>query len=174
MVNVISVVGSSNSGKTTLVERIIPKLKEKGYRVGAIKHDAHRFEIDHEGKDSWRMARSGADTVVVSARDKMAVVKKVDAECTVDEIVRRQMHDMDIVIAEGYKAGDRPKIEVTRTERLTRAGDENLIAVVYNGDGESPASLRASAGGVPVFGFDDLGSITDLFESHIAATVGLS
>ena len=63
----IAIVGNSGAGKTTLLERLIPALKRKGLRVGAIKHDAHRFDIDHPGKDSHRLTAAGADTMVITS-----------------------------------------------------------------------------------------------------------
>jgi molybdopterin-guanine dinucleotide biosynthesis protein MobB len=100
MIPVVSIVGSSNSGKTTLIERIIPELKLKDYKVGAIKHDAHHFDIDHQGKDTWRMTNSGADTVVISSHDKMAMIKTLAMEKSIDEIIDWLFRDVDIVITD--------------------------------------------------------------------------
>lgn len=73
---VLSVVAKSGTGKTTLLEKLIAELKRRGYRVGALKHDAHRFDIDREGKDSWRLTQAGADTMMISSPAKVAMVKK--------------------------------------------------------------------------------------------------
>jgi uncharacterized protein YhaN len=96
MVPIVSIVGRSGSGKTTLIERIIPKLKAKGYKVGTIKHDAHHFEIDHNGKDTWRMANSGADVVAISSKNKMAMVKLLEAEKNERDLHKKeeQLYDL--------------------------------------------------------------------------------
>jgi GTPase SAR1 family protein len=66
-VKAVAFVAKSGSGKTTLLEKVIARLKDRGYRVGAIKHDAHRFDIDRPGKDSYRLTAAGADTMVISS-----------------------------------------------------------------------------------------------------------
>jgi len=73
VIPVVSIVGKSNSGKTTLLEKLIPELKRRGYRVATVKHDTHGFEIDRPGKDTWRLAQAGADAVVISSGDKLAL-----------------------------------------------------------------------------------------------------
>jgi len=73
---VVSFVAKSGTGKTTLLEKVIAELKQRGYRVGAIKHDAHRFDIDHPGKDSHRLTSAGADTMLISSPDKASAALK--------------------------------------------------------------------------------------------------
>ena len=75
-VKAVSFVAKSGTGKTTLLEKVIARLKERGYRVGAIKHDTHRFDIDRPGKDSHRLTSAGADTMLISSPEKLALVKK--------------------------------------------------------------------------------------------------
>ncbi|OGQ40569.1 MAG: molybdopterin-guanine dinucleotide biosynthesis protein B, partial [Deltaproteobacteria bacterium RIFCSPLOWO2_01_FULL_42_9] len=82
----VSIVGKSGSGKTTLLEKVVAELTKRGYRVGTIKHDVHGFEIDHEGKDSWRHKMAGAKTVVLSSPDRVAVIKDVDEEWLPDKL----------------------------------------------------------------------------------------
>jgi molybdopterin-guanine dinucleotide biosynthesis adapter protein len=130
MIPIISIVGYSNSGKTTLIERIIPKLKEKGYKVGTIKHDAHHFDIDHKGKDTWRMSAAGADAVAISSKGKMAFIEVLDEEKNIDELAQWLFKDVDIIITEGYKAFDKPKIEVIRNSVPITPIENNLIALV--------------------------------------------
>jgi GTPase SAR1 family protein len=72
----VAFVAKSNTGKTTLLEQVIRDLKERGYRIGAIKHDAHSFDIDHPGKDSYRLAAAGADTTLITSPEKLALIKK--------------------------------------------------------------------------------------------------
>jgi len=84
---IISIVGKSKSGKTTLLEKIIPELKKRNYRVATIKHHAHRgLEIDQPGKDTWRHAQAGSDHIVIVAPDKVASIRKVESAPTLDEI----------------------------------------------------------------------------------------
>jgi molybdopterin-guanine dinucleotide biosynthesis protein B len=110
MVQTIAVVGKSKSGKTTLIERLIPELKKRGYRVGSVKHAHHGFEIDKKGKDSYRHRAAGADVVVVASPDEIAMVRKVKTD-TLDNL-EVFFSDMDLVLVEGYKRTDKPKIEV--------------------------------------------------------------
>jgi molybdopterin-guanine dinucleotide biosynthesis protein MobB len=111
---VVSFVGFSGSGKTTLVEALIPVLKARGYKVGAIKHDAHKFDIDHPGKDSYRFTHAGADSMVIASDSKLALVQKKQASVPIKEIIDTYFSGVDIVLTEGYKASSLPKIAVTR------------------------------------------------------------
>lgn len=132
MTPVISIVGKTNSGKTTFLERIIPVFKKKGYRIGTIKHDVHYFNIDHEGKDTYRMTEAGSDTVVIASKEKMAMVKQLNAELSIDEIVQHFFTDVDLVFTEGFKKQNKPKIEVTSSGDLLCRDDETLRAVILN------------------------------------------
>jgi molybdopterin-guanine dinucleotide biosynthesis protein MobB len=131
----VSFVAKSGTGKTTLLERVIAILKERGWRVGVIKHDAHRFDIDHPGKDSHRLTAAGADTMLISSPAKLAVVKQHQASPPIRELIATYFRDVDIVLTEGFKLGDLPKIEVHRRERsdtlLCRGEhhDPTLVAV---------------------------------------------
>ena len=111
---VVCFVGRKNSGKTTLMEKVIAGLKAAGHRVAAVKHDAHRFEIDHPGKDSYRFFAAGADTTVISSPEKTAVVLHHREEIPLEAILSRFVEEVEIVLAEGYKASGFPKIEVHR------------------------------------------------------------
>jgi molybdopterin-guanine dinucleotide biosynthesis protein B len=155
-VPVISIVGKSGVGKTTVLERVIREIKRRGYRVGTIKHDIHGFEMDKPGKDSWRHAQAGSDAVVVSGPRKMALIRKADREMSLDEIVPL-MGDVDLIITEGYKRGSKPKIEVSRLER--GAGllcqPEELIGIMADYPVDVP---------VPRFDLDDATGVVDLLE----------
>jgi molybdopterin-guanine dinucleotide biosynthesis protein B len=87
MIPVISIVGRSNCGKTTYLEKLISEMKRRGYKVGIIKHDVHGFEIDQPGKDTWRHAQAGADVVCISSPQKMAMIKQVKQELSLDVVV---------------------------------------------------------------------------------------
>lgn len=163
MTPVISIVAKSGTGKTTLLEKLIAELKRRGYRVGAMKHDAHQFEIDHKGKDSWRLTQAGADTMVVSSAAKVAMVKQNprSEEPSATDLISAYFDGMDIVLTEGFKRSSFPKIEVHRKERsdvLLCRGDEydsTLIAV---------ASDQAWTLDVPVFDINDFCGICSLLE----------
>jgi len=110
----VAIVGKSASGKTTLIEKVVPELVRLGLRVGTVKHDAHSFEIDHPGKDSWRHGHAGAAAYVVSSPDRLAYVARLDQEMPLVEIARRFFAGFDLVVAEGYKRTAPHKIEIFR------------------------------------------------------------
>ena len=129
---VLCFVGRKNSGKTTLMEKVIAGLRAAGHRVAAVKHDAHRFEIDHPGKDSFRFTAAGVDITVISSREKTAVVLHHREEIPLESILARFVEGVDIILAEGYKASRFPKIEVHRKatgEPLIDPPPPGLIAV---------------------------------------------
>lgn len=131
MLPIVCIVGKSKVGKTTLLEELIAELKHRGYRVATVKHDVHGFEIDQPGKDSWRHAQAGSDAVVISSPQKLALIKQVDHDPPLEEIARLLGHNFDIILTEGYKNSNMPKIEVHRKalkEGLLCSPDE-LIAV---------------------------------------------
>lgn len=113
----VSFLAKSGTGKTTILEKVIARLKERGYRIGAVKHDAHRFDIDHPGKDSHRLAAAGADTMLISSPEKLALVKKHTASPPIAELLATYFTDVDIVLTEGFKKSSMPKIELHRRER---------------------------------------------------------
>jgi molybdopterin-guanine dinucleotide biosynthesis protein B len=103
----------SGTGKTTLIEKLIVILKSYGYRIGALKHNAHRFEMDDEGKDSYRFAHAGADQVIIASKDKLGMVRTLYKELEIKQILS-MFENVDIIIVEGYRNSDYPKIEVHR------------------------------------------------------------
>ena len=107
-----SFVAYSNTGKTTFLEKLVPLLKEKGLRVAVYKHDGHDFEIDKEGKDSWRMTRAGADVTLISSGTKAVIME--NRYIAPEELVSR-ITDVDIIIVEGWKAGPWKKIAMRRS-----------------------------------------------------------
>ena len=128
---VISVVGKSNSGKTTLIEKLIVTLKKRGHKVGIIKHAHHGFDMDREGKDSWRHQKAGADTVLVASPSGIAMTKK-QQNPSLDSLLP-YFQDMDLVITEGFKRENKPKIEVFRSTQHKEPlcpGNADLVAFV--------------------------------------------
>lgn len=157
---VVSIVAKSGTGKTTLVEKLIRELKVRGNRIAAIKHDAHSFDIDHEGKDSWRLTRAGADTMLITSPEKIAMVKQnAGDEPELAETIATYCTDVDIVLTEGFKRSSMPKIEVHRSEcsatLLCRGDvhDPQLIAVAS----DEPLELD-----VPVYDINDAAGLCDL------------
>lgn len=157
----VSFVAKSGTGKTTLLEKVISILKERNWKVGVIKHDAHRFDIDHPGKDSHRLTAAGADTMLISSPEKLALVKKHPASPPVGELIATYFSDVDIVLTEGFKLGNQPKIEIHRKERsetlLCRGEthDPTLVAVA------SDDTLELD---VPLFDLNSPDKIADFIE----------
>ena len=129
---IVSVVGLSNVGKTTLLERLISELKRRAYRVAIIKHDVHGFDMDRPGKDSWRFTQAGSDIMMLSSPEKLALIKKVDHDSTLEELARLVGDSADIILTEGFKQREAPKIEIHRKvvgKELLCKPDE-LVALV--------------------------------------------
>jgi molybdopterin-guanine dinucleotide biosynthesis adapter protein len=162
MAPVVSVVGRSDSGKTTFLEKLIPALKVRGLRVAIVKHDSHGFEMDRPGKDTWRLRKAGADAVMISAPNQMALIRShIESESTLDELAALVSNQVDLVLTEGYKSGNKPKIEVSRA--VISGGEllcskEELLAVVA--DGPRPVD-------VPQFGLEDASGVADLLFSYL-------
>ena len=162
--NIISFVAKSGTGKTTLLEKVIAELKLRGYRIGVIKHDAHRFDIDHPGKDSHRLTAAGADTMLISSPAKLAIVKQHDEAPPIEELIATYFNDVDLILTEGFKKSGLPKIEVHRRERsatlLCRGAqhDASLIAVAS----DEPLELD-----VPVLDLNNPGEVADFVERQV-------
>lgn len=157
----VSFIAKSGTGKTTLLEKVIAELKGRGWRVGAIKHDAHSFDIDHPGKDSHRLTAAGADTMLISSPEKLAMIKRHAASPPIQELIASYFEDVDIVLTEGFKQSGLPKIELHRRERsatLLCRGEQNdptLIAVAS----DEPLDLD-----VPLLDINDHSAVADFLE----------
>jgi molybdopterin-guanine dinucleotide biosynthesis protein B/molybdopterin-guanine dinucleotide biosynthesis protein len=137
----VTFIAYSGTGKTTLIERLISELTGRGWTIGALKHDAHRFEIDHEGKDTWRMTRAGATVTAICSPDQQAVMRRHELEPTVEELIAREFTGVDLVLTEGLKHSRLPKIEVHRAELR--------VPLLSRGDNYDP-TLLAIASDVPL------------------------
>ncbi len=159
MTPIISIVGKSDAGKTTLIEKLIVELKRRGYRVATIKHDAHQFEIDHPGKDSYRHFHAGADWTLIGSPHTLAVIRRLDRELTLDEIAAT-IDDVDVILTEGYKREARCRIEVSRRDHMTEliSRPEELLAL---------AADYAVNIGVPVIDLNDAAALVDLIEREV-------
>jgi len=159
----VSFVAKSGTGKTTLLEKVITELKSRGWRIGVIKHDAHKFDIDHPGKDSHRLTAAGADTMLISSPEKLALVKKHAASPPIEELLATYFADVDLVLTEGFKKSGLPKIEVHRCERsstLLCRGEEHdptLVAVAS----DAPLELD-----VPVLDLNDPVAVASFIEER--------
>lgn len=161
---VISIVGRSGTGKTTLLEKLVNELVKRGWRVGTIKHDVHGFTIDHEGKDSWRHKQAGAAITVISSPFGVAVMKDTDYDAEIDELITKYFEDVDIVLTEGYKRSKKPKIEVFRKDAyndLLCSNEDNLVAIATDTRHELD---------VPQFDINDAKGIADLIEEKYLST----
>lgn len=113
---IVCIVGRSNSGKTTFLERLVPAVRGYGLRVGVIKHHAHGEDHDQPGKDTWRLGRAGAEAVVLGAPEHLALFERTRPEWPLERLVELLGERVDLVLTEGYKRSRYPKIEVARPE----------------------------------------------------------
>ncbi|MCX6009723.1 MAG: molybdopterin-guanine dinucleotide biosynthesis protein B [Chloroflexi bacterium] len=111
---IVSIVGESKSGKTTLIEALISELKSRGHRIATIKHSVHRLNFDKPDKDSWRHIQAGSNATAIVSPDQIVLIKPATQEPDLNEIARLFGEDYDIILAEGFKQSSVPKIEVHR------------------------------------------------------------
>lgn len=156
---VIAFAAYSGTGKTTLIEKIVINLKKRNLRVAVIKHDGHRFEIDHEGKDSWRFAHAGADITIISSAEKMAYIEQ--RELSLQQQID-MVHDVDLILVEGYKNADLPQIGIARKEtgKGFTAEYSRFIALVSDYE-----QLDAK---IPCFNLNDVDEITEFILREIS------
>jgi molybdopterin-guanine dinucleotide biosynthesis protein B len=157
---VIAFIGKPDSGKTTLLEKLIPELRCRGYRIGTIKHHVHAFEMDKPGKDTWRHKQAGANTVALSSPTGLGIIRDVDEDLSIEELVGRYYGDIDLVIAEGYKRLGLPKIEVFRSalhDAPLPDRDDTWVAMVSDTTGVKE---------LPCFGLDDVVGLADFLEER--------
>ncbi|MCB1378782.1 MAG: molybdopterin-guanine dinucleotide biosynthesis protein B [Alphaproteobacteria bacterium] len=166
MIKVIGVAGFKNAGKTTLVEKLVREVSGRGFRVSTVKHAHHSFDIDHEGRDSFRHRKAGATEVAVVSRHRWAIIHESRDEepPSLDEILSK-MAPCDLVIVEGYKRDTHDKIEVRNTEldHPALAGhDPTVVAIAANGSvPQAP---------VPVFNRDDVFALATFIIKHMGLT----
>ena len=153
---IVSIVGKSKAGKTTLIEKLIRELKLRGYRVATIKHVPQDIAFDEPDKDSWRHIQAGSEATTISSPNKVVLIKSVTQESTLDEVVRFFGEDYDIILTEGFKEGNAPKIEAHRKE----AGPpleavKKLVAIVT----DEPLKTKTRQ-----FSFEEVKGLANLLE----------
>ena len=141
------IASSSGSGKTTLVESVVTVLVKRGYRTGTVKHSAHTVQVDREGSDSWRLTEAGAVNSVIVGPDIMVVTRQSVGNVA-QQAIWDASQDVDIVLVEGFKEIDLPKIEIFReglsAELLSNAnppGRYNIIAVATDSEIETDVPI---------------------------------
>jgi molybdopterin-guanine dinucleotide biosynthesis adapter protein len=157
---VIGFCGYSGSGKTTLVEQLIVRMRLASLRVSVVKHAHHAFDIDHEGKDSWRHRQAGAFEVVVASDRRLAKIREyeVQAEPTVHQLIA-ELYDCDWVLVEGFKHADLLKIEVWRAANGKPAQyptDPYVVAIST----DSPEQLPEPTG-LPLLDLNDPDAVAE-------------
>lgn len=163
---VFGITGWKNSGKTTLTERLVAEFVRRGFTVSTVKHAHHSFDIDKEGADSFRHRQAGAGEVAIVSGHRWALMHELrgEAEPALDVILAR-LAPCDLILVEGYKREDHPKIECrrlgTRDTAPLATQDPNIVAIA--------ADHATDSMGLPVFALDDYEAIADF----IAATTGL-
>ena len=162
MKKIIGVAGFKNAGKTTLVEKLVAELAKRGFKISTVKHAHHSFDIDHEGRDSFRHRKAGAAEVAVVSGSRWAIINELrgEPEPTLDEILQK-LAPCDLVIVEGYKRNTHDKIEVRNLalDHPPLAGDDpTIIAVAATGAiADAP---------VPVFDRDDVTALVSFIIKH--------
>ena len=161
-VKAIGFIGRSGSGKTTLIERLIPLLAQRGLSVSALKHARHGFDMDRQGKDSFRFRAAGATQVMIAAPERWALMTEVRGEPRQLEQLLGELAPCDLVLVEGFRSeGSIPRIEVRGpgpVEPLPLGDDPNLIAVVCDDPVE-----RA----LPRFARDDVAAIAEFMVQRL-------
>lgn len=160
---IIQIVGYKNSGKTTLICSLIGKLREQGYRVGVVKHDAHDFEIDHEGRDTWQHYEAGADAVAITSGGKSALIWRSERS---PEELAASMPEVDVVLAEGFKSAPHPKIVLLREE-----ADLDLLDLV-SGTIAVAAWFPYRHPAYPTFGIGDVEGLTAVLLTRLGEVQG--
>ena len=156
--NIIGITGWKNSGKTTLTEKLVAELVLRGYRVATVKHAHHEFDIDHEGRDSYRHRKAGASQVAVVSSIRWALIHELDGETEppLDAVIAK-LAPCDLIVVEGYKREGHPKIEVRRQGAKDATplapGDPSIMAIA--------SDTELDAENLPVFPLNDVTAIAD-------------
>lgn len=162
MLPIVSIVGKSDSGKTTLLEALIKVLGQRSHRIAVIKHSADSFEIDTPHKDSWRLSQAGGEVAAISSKDRLVIFRHLEIEADPQALAQYIGADCDLVLTEGFKQYSYPKIEVIRAGQESEivSPPEQLLAIVT----DKPLDIR-----VPQFTGEEVTKIADLIEQKCLA-----
>ena len=157
---VVGIAGFSKSGKTTFMEKLVTEIKNRGYRVGVIKHSHHPVAFDKPGADTWRHAQAGADAVALAAPGSISMFKSCSGDPAPEQVIS-MFSDVDLIIIEGYKRGRWPKLEVFQANAAEKPGlaPTELLAVVSDQPPEQTST--------PHLGFNDVEKAADILEMVI-------
>ena len=162
MHSIISIVGKSGSGKTTLLEGLIAELKQRGHKVAIVKHSHHADDLDLATKDTWRLTKAGSELSAINSLDHLAIYRRMEHYFDPQEISNFILWDYDLILTEGFKGSNYPKIELHYQEQgedlLT--DPQQLLAVVT----DEPLAID-----VPQFSRNDIPKIADLIENMLLA-----
>ncbi len=156
--NIIGITGWKNSGKTTLTEKLVAELVRRGFRVATVKHAHHEFDIDHEGRDSYRHRKAGASEVAIVSSRRWAIIHELEGESEPPlQGVLARLSPCDLVIVEGYKREGHKKIEVRRKD----ARDVTPLAPTDNSIIAIASDVKITDTALPVFDVDDAAALAD-------------
>lgn len=161
---VFGITGWKNSGKTQLVTRLVAEFTARGFKVSTVKHAHHNFDIDRPGADSYRHREAGASEVALVSGRRWALMHELrnEEEPPLNEILSR-LAPCDLILIEGYKRENHPKIEARRTETVDRGplspSDPNIMAIAAD------HSLTGET--LPVFDLDDVAAMADFIQEHL-------
>jgi len=167
MMHVIAFVGSSGAGKTTLMEELISLFKDRGLRVSTVKHTHHSVEIDHQGKDTWRMKKAGSFEAVLVSDSEMSLQRTFEqnSQMSVHEVIANMYEGVDWVFVEGFKSSDLLKVEVIRPQEVLMnpffLSDDFVVAVAY-----PEATVLPLTTALPVLPLDNPEIIADWLIAH--------
>jgi molybdopterin-guanine dinucleotide biosynthesis protein MobB len=159
---VYGVTGWKNAGKTGLMERLVEEITRRGFSVSTVKHAHHTFDVDHAGRDSYRHRSAGARQVMLSSRNRWALMSELrGAEEPPLAALLAKLDPVDLILIEGYKRDSHPKVEAYRAEtgNALIAPDDPTIRAVAS---DTPLDLDR-----PVFGLDDTAAIADFILQEV-------
>lgn len=162
---IFGIAGWKNSGKTTLMERLVAEFTQRGWQISTVKHAHHAFDIDKEGTDSFRHRQAGASEVAIVSGTRWALMHELrdESEPHLSDILDR-LTPCDLILIEGYKHEPHPKVEVRRVEAKDQAplapSDSTILAVA--------SDHPTDGGGLPIFSIDDISAIADFIEVRSA------
>jgi molybdopterin-guanine dinucleotide biosynthesis adapter protein len=165
MRSIISIVGKSSSGKTTLLEKLIAELKRRGYKVAIVKHSHHKDDLDTAAKDTWRFTQAGTEISAINSLDHLAIYRRTDNYFDPRDLASYVAWDFDILLTEGFKGSSYPKIEVHRAAQgKDLVTDPTLLLAVVT---DEPLDVV-----VPQLSHDDVNGVADIIEKTLITNDG--